>query len=497
MKNTETELRLSLNKVKDILLENKLLIECNINDESIDYISCDSRDIKDNTLFLCKGAYFKEEYLKSAIKMGATAYVAEQNYKIDGTPCFVVNNILKAMGLISLEFYNHPDKKFTKVGITGTKGKTTVNYLLNNILKEYVKGEVGLISSIELNTGLRKEESHITTPEAIEMQKYFYEMGQAKLKYATVEVSSQSYKRYRLEGVEFDYGMFLNIDKDHISKMEHPSFEDYFQCKLEFLKHCQNVLVNINTKHLDEVIASVKDKNIIFYGTDSKADFYVEEINKKADGFTFIVKNDKLQYSTAFKLKMPGRFNIENAVAAIAVAKLLGVDDKSIQRGLLKTKVPGRMNILEEEGRTVVIDYAHNKLSFEELYKSLKKDYPNRRIISVGGAVGGKAYNRREAFGQVVGKESDYIYLTADDPQFEEVRDICEEIGKYIEDKSKYEIIEDRKKAIEKAFKNSKDGDIIVLLSKGTDKYQRIKNVDVPYESDPKIAKKNLKMLRV
>ena len=493
----ETILKLKLSTIKRILEENNLLVECDIRTEDVQSISCDSRNIEQNGLFFCKGIYFKEEYLKAAIENGATVYVAEKNYNVEGVSYFIVNNILKAMGIISKEFYGNPDQKLEKVGITGTKGKTTVTYILNNILREYVNGDVGLVSSIELNTGLRKGESHMTTPEAIELQKYFYEMGQAKLKYATIEVSSQSYKRYRLEGVEFEYGMFLNIDEDHISKLEHPSFEDYFHCKLEFLKHCKNVLININTKHLDEVVETVKGKNVIFYGTDSKADFYVEDISKKVNGFTFIVKNDKLQYSNAFKLNMPGRFNVENALAAISIAKLLGVDDKSIQRGLLKTKVPGRMNILEEEGRTVIIDYAHNRLSFEELYKSLKKDYPNRRIVSVGGAVGGKAYNRREAFGEVVGKESDYIYLTADDPQFEEVRDICEEIGKYIKDKSKYEIIEDRKKAIEKAFKNSKDGDIIVLLSKGTDKYQRIKNVDVPYESDPKIAKKNLKMLKV
>lgn len=155
------------------------------------------------------------------------------------------------------------------------------------------------------------------------------------------------------------------------------------------------------------------------------------------------------------------------------------------------------MTIYEKSGITVIIDYAHNKLSFEKLYESLKTDYPNRRIISVGGTVGGKAYNRREEFGKIVGQASDYIYLTADDPQFEKTEDICKDIGKYIDDKSKFEIIKDRKKAINKAITNSRKGDVIVLLSKGTDEYQRIKNKDVPYESDVKIVEKKLKIMKV
>ena len=192
---------------------------------------------------------------------------------------------------------------------------------------------------------------------------------------------------------------------------------------------------------------------------------------------------------------MQGRFNVENALAAITMSKVLNIDDEVIQKGLLKTKVPGRMSVYEKDGITIVIDYAHNSLSFKKLYESLKTDYPNRRIISVGGTVGGKAYNRREEFGKIVGQASDYIYLTADDPQFEEVENICKDIGSYIEDKSKFEIIEDRKMAINKALDNSRKGDVIVLLSKGIDKHQRIKNKEVPYESDVTIVERRLKIM--
>lgn len=495
-KKFKNELVLNLKMIKDILIQNDLLVAYNIVDTSINYISCDSREIENNTLFFCKGFYFKEEYLKMAINKGAIAYISEKKYETKNTSYFIVTNILKAIGIISREFYKYPDKKIEKIGVTGTKGKTTVTYFLNNILQEYLNSKTGLICSLWKYTGVRDEQSRITTPEAIEIQKYFYEMVNSKIKNAILEISSQSYKRLRLEGVEFEYGIFLNIDKDHISELEHPNFEDYFNCKLEFLKHCKTVLINKNTEHLDEIINKLKGKKIVFFGNDNKADYYVDKIVKKENKFVFLVKNDKLKYQKTFNIEMQGRFNIENALAAIAMSKMLNIDDETIQKGLLKTKVPGRMNIYEKYGITVIVDYAHNRLSFMKLYESLKIDYPNRRIISVGGTVGGKAYNRREEFGKIVGQASDYIYLTADDPQFEKAEDICKDIGSYIEDKSKFEIIVDRKTAINKALENSKKGDVIVLLSKGIDKHQRVENKEVPYESDVTIVEKKFKIFK-
>ena len=145
------------------------------------------------------------------------------------------------------------------------------------------------------------------------------------------------------------------------------------------------------------------------------------------------------------------------------------------------------MNVFEKDGVTVIVDYADNKLSFTKLYESLVLDYPGRKIISVGGGPGGKAYARRKDFGEIVGKYSDYIYLTAEDPQFEEVKDICNDIASYI-DAGKYEIVEDRKEAVLKAFANAKQGDVVVLLAKGEETYQKVRGVFTPYESDLKLT---------
>ena len=483
-----------LSNIKSILEKNDLIKDFNIiEDGEIKNISCDSRNVGQDCLFFCKGENYKTEYLSDAIKKGAICYISENYYDKLNVSYFIVKDILKAMAILSSSFYNDPAKSLNIIGITGTKGKTTTTYFLKNMLENYLKDEIGFISSIEINTGLRKEESHLTTPESIEIHKDFKEIKDAKLKYTIVEVSSQSYKRDRLYGVEFEYGIFTNIAEDHISKVEHPTFEDYLNCKIEFLKNCKTVVINKNTDYLEYILSKIKGKNIIFYGTDSTADYYVSDIKKEDDGFKFTVINEKEEYRHNFKLKMPGRFNVENSLAAIVIAKLNNIDDKSIEKALETTKIEGRMNIYEEKGITVIVDYAHNGYSFSKLFESLKMDYPGRKIISVGGIVGGKAFNRRKEFGEIVGDNSDYIYLTSDNPQFESVRNICLEIAKYIKEKDKFEIIENRKEAITKAINNANEGDIVVLLAKGGEKYIQINNVNVEYEGDMEIAKQALK----
>ena len=462
--------------IENLLKKEKLLIKYKIsNDNHINSISCNSICSKKNSLFFCKGNKFKKEYLAEAIKNGAICYISEIFYKEDNVSYFIVSDILKAMAVISANFYNYPAQALELIGITGTKGKTTTTYFLKNIFESFLQSKVGVISSVNISTGKKIKESHLTTPESIELHSILNEVKQNNLKYTIMEVSSQSYKRDRLYGVEFEYGIFTNIAEDHISQIEHPTFVDYLNCKIEFLKNCKTVIINKNTNCLSKILSQIQDKNIIFYGTDNTADYYVTDIVKQKNGFKFKVINEKENYSHIFKIKMNGRFNIENALAAIVVSKLNNIDDETIYNSLYKTQVLGRMNIYEKKGITVIVDYAHNGYSFEKLFESIKTDYPNRKIISVGGMVGGKAFNRRREFGEIVGNNSDYIYLTANDPQFEEVQDICRDIAKYIPQKNKYEIIVDRKKAVEKAIIESKKGDIILLLAKGRRKLYKSK----------------------
>lgn len=477
------------------LLENKNILKeanCEENKE-IEFISYDSRKIKPNTMFFCKGENYKTEYLEQAIQKGAIIYVSEKKYDVN-SQYIIVSDIQKAMAIISAEFYGYAFKDLETIGITGTKGKTTVTCFIESILNEFAKRKTAIISTINTYTGTTDELSQLTTPESVDLQRLFFEAKQNDCKYLTMEVSSQGYKKDRVYGIEYDNGLFLNIGEDHISAREHPNFEDYLNCKIQLVKNSKRVILNRNTDYFNVIYSECKNKDVTLYGTDDTADYYYTNVVKTDLGFTFDVISKKDNYKQNFEIKIPGRFNIENALAAVTLSKKLNIDDESIKNGLLKTVVKGRMNVFNKDGITVIVDYAHNKLSYTKLYESLKQDYPNRRIISVGGCVGGKAFNRREEFGTIVGGASDYVYITSVDPQFEDPESICKDIALYIEDKSKYEIITDRKIAVEKAITEAKPGDVIVLVGKGEEEYQKINGVSTKYESDLAIAKRILKI---
>lgn len=483
------DLKLGLDELRNLLEENKLLVNSNISsNENIEYLSFDSRDIKHNTLFFCKGLNYKEEYLLNAINLGSICYISEKIYMNDCN-YFIVNDIRKSMCIIGAYFYKYAFNNIETIGITGTKGKTTVTYFLKNILDEFLGSKSGVISTIEVITGIREEESHLTTPEPLDLHKFFYETASSNIDFLTMEVTSQAYKMDRVFGVKFQHGMFLNIAEDHISDIEHSDFDDYFNCKLELIKNVSDMVINYNMDYFDVVKSSCIKNNVPYttYGANSNADYYYCNIKNNNGVINFDVRNDKTQYNSNFEINMLGRFNVENATAAIVMALNMNIDNNSIRIGLANTYVKGRMNVFSNNKFKIIVDYAHNELSFSKLYESIKLDFKDNRIISVGGAPGNKAYRRREDFGKIVGANSDYIYVTAEDPQYEDVSLICKEITKFIPHDN-YEVILDRKEAIIRAIENAIDGDIIILLAKGEEDYQKINGEFIYYESDLALA---------
>ncbi|MEG1008836.1 MAG: UDP-N-acetylmuramoyl-L-alanyl-D-glutamate--2,6-diaminopimelate ligase [Clostridia bacterium] len=472
-------------QIYNLLNKENLIIDTKKCFDDINYISYNSKDIEKNTLFFCKGTHYKKEYLDEAINLGAVMYIAEENYNLGNIPYIIVKDIRIAMAVISINFYNNSHKNLTTIGITGTKGKTTVTYFLNSILNKYTGSKNAYLSTSYTYTGVREEKSHLTTPEALELNKYMKEAVDSNIKYLTMEVASQGYKKSRVYGLTFNYGIFLNISEDHISEEEHRDFNDYLNCKIEIMKLMDNAIINSDTDYYELVKSNCK--NITTYGSHD-ADYIYKDIIKLDKGFKFTVVGKN--YSNEFSIDMEGRFNVENALAAIVVAKLIGVSDDIIQQGLKNINIVGRMEIYEKNGITAVIDYAHNLISYTKLYESIKLDYTNRRIISIGGCVGSKAFNRRKDFGTVVGKYSDYVYLTSDDPGYEDINSICKDITSYMT--CDYEIIEDRYEAIKKAFLNAKSGDVIVIVGKGEEEYQKICGKCVPCSSDIALTKKIL-----
>lgn len=502
---------ISIKQALELLEQDGLLVgyDCppQLLDHRFSHLSYSSADVMSDTFFICKGAAFKEEYLRDAIAKGAGVYLAQSLYEGVDCPHILVSDIRKAMSLVSIAFYQKAYQNFRVVGLTGTKGKTTTTYFMKNILDAFCRRNPQLcaaqksavLSTVEVDTGIEHHEAHLTTPESPDLQRYFAQTRDSGLPFLTMEVSSQAYKLSRVYGMDFDIGMFLNIGEDHIGPLEHTDFEDYFSCKLQLMEHCRTAIVNREMDHAQRVLehARAHAQRVLTFGRLETADlddddcWILRDIQKEEQGFTFTTSHGLEQDS--WRIRMAGRFNVENALAAILAAKALGIDDQSIREGLLQNEVQGRMNLFEKDGVTVLVDYAHNFLSFQKLYESLKADYPGQRIVVVVGCPGGKAQLRRRDIGTLSGQNADYLYLTAEDPQFEDVRSICEEIASFVKPYgTPYEIIEDRAQAVEKAITTAQKGDVIVLAAKGEEVYQKVRGEYVYYESDLAIAKRLL-----
>ena len=502
---------ISIKQAVELLEQDGLLVgyDCppQLLEHRFSHLSYSLADVTPDTFFICKGATFKEEYLWDAIAKGAGVYLAQSLYEGVDCPHILVSDIRKAMSLVSIAFYQKAYRNFRVVGLTGTKGKTTTTYFMKNILDAFCRRNPQLcaaqksavLSTVEVDTGIEHHEAHLTTPESPDLQRYFAQTRDSGLPFLTMEVSSQAYKLSRVYGMDFDIGMFLNIGEDHIGPLEHTDFEDYFSCKLQLMEHCRTAIVNREMDHAQRVLehARAHAQRVLTFGKLETADlddddcWILRDIQKEEQGFTFTTSHGLAQDS--WRIRMAGRFNVENALAAILAAKALGVDDQSIREGLLQNEVQGRMNLFEKDGVTVLVDYAHNFLSFQKLYESLKADYPGQRIVVVVGCPGGKAQLRRRDIGTLSGQNADYLYLTAEDPQFEDVRSICEEIASFVKPYgTPYEIIEDRAQAVEKAITTAQKGDVIVLAAKGEEVYQKVRGEYVYYESDLAIAKRLL-----
>ncbi len=473
-------------KIKEMIkgLEEGNLIERKKIDkeQEIKSVTYNSKEVIKDTLFICKGYNFKEEYVKEAEQRGAICYISEKEYNTNMN-YIIVKDIRKSMALIGKEYYKTKEQ-IKKIGITGTKGKTTTIYFIHNILNEYNKRKTAYISTIDYYIGKEVKKSHNTTPESLELYKYIKEAEENKYKEIVMEISSQAEKLDRIYGLTFDVGAITNIGKDHISPREHPNYEDYLGCKIKFLKKCKKVYINKEIEEYERIEKELKDKEIITYGV-SKSDYQIKEIRKEGKETVFKVNEEE------YRLKIRGKFNCLNACLAVSICKDLNIPYEDIYKGLYITEVPGRMEIINGFICPIIIDFAHNKLSLETLINDVLDNYTNKKIILVGGVPGETSLNRKKDLADVVNKYNTFIYLTMDNPNNESTKKICKEISLHIF--KNYKIIIKRKKAIRKALKNATHDNIIIIFGKGNENYQIINNTKRYYETDKNIVLKYLK----
>ncbi|MCI8506054.1 MAG: UDP-N-acetylmuramyl-tripeptide synthetase [Lachnospiraceae bacterium] len=486
-RNRETRRRDGVTGLLAILRREGLLVEASEGVERIfpGSFTTNSREAAAGSFFVCKGYTFKKEYLEMAERQGAVLYMSETDYGIS-LPKILVKDIRRAASLAARWFYDNPGEELFVTGITGTKGKTTTAYILKSILDTKSPGKTAIFSTMEVFTGKESRISHLTTPEPAELQSYFREARENGCGYVVMEVSSQAMKLSRVYGERFPIGIFLNVDDDHIGGKEHATLEEYVNCKISFLAQCDTVIINKETRFFDQVLAGCAGKRVIVYGHDSSCDGIIRNMVSSASGSRFELGYEGQWY--AFETSLAGGFNVENVAAAILAAFVMGIPTGTIEEGIRSIHVPGRMMLMEYNGIHIVVDYAHNYLSFLKLYQAVQETFAPRRIHSVFGSQGERSPVRRRDVGVIAEKYADYVYLTADDPGYENVTDICEEIGKHITKPCR--IIPDREEAVRAALSAAEPGDVVILAGKGAEETQRVQDGFVPYISDAKAAQK-------
>ncbi len=453
-------------------------------------IHSDSRKIKEGGLFFAINGFSKNgiEFIENAIEKGAKAIVVEKDEDVQvlnkkyEMPIISVEDTRKALAKVACNFYDNPSKKLKLIGVTGTKGKTTSTFMIKSILEAHGLN-VGLIGSIAVYINEEKiEDTDRTTPESIDIQKYLSLMVDRKVDVAVIEVSSQAMKLSRVEGCDFDVALFTNLSEDHISPKEHPSMEDYFNCKLKLLRLAKHAVINNDDKKVKTIKEILPDKDIKTFAIDEMADFKVNPSN-------VVITDSYIDFSVMYKGKeerieacIPGRFSIYNATGAIAVCSYFDVTAEEIRKALKDLKVLGRSELVPNKlGLTIMIDYAHTPSSLESILTAVKS-YAKGKIICAWGVGGDRDAAKRPIMGEISGRLADFTVLMSDQVRTEDPLKILKEIEKGIIPTGKpYKIIVDRTEGIRYAISIAKPGDIIVIPGLGHDLYLERNGVKYPY----------------
>ncbi len=473
-------------RLEDLLSEIEYEIVNGKKEREISCVVYNSNDIVEGCLFICvKGARFDgHSAVPEAISKKAAAVVVSDTVDVMGSDITVVKveDTRYAMAFIAAAVNNHPAKKLTTIGITGTKGKTTVTYMVKSIL-ENAGHKVGLVGTIETIIGDEHIPSKNTTPDSYKLQEYFAKMVEAGCDTVVMEVSSQGLMLHRTQGFVFDIGIFTNLEPDHIGPNEHKDMADYMRCKGLLFKQCKVGIVNGDDEHVDTV-TSGHTCELLTYGLKEGVSYRAYDMRlTRGEGSIGVDFRVAGNVNMEVEVNTPGIFSVYNALTAIAICDQFKADEKAVNKALRSVTVKGRIEIIPVSDKyTLMIDYAHNAMALNSLLKTLK-EYNPHRLITVFGCGGNRDRNRRFEMGEVSGKLSDLTIITSDNPRDEEPLDIMEDIVTGVEKTTgNYIKIADRKEAIRYAITHGEPGDIIVLAGKGHEDYQEIKGVRYPMD---------------
>ena len=476
-------------------------------DTAFSAITYDTRDVREGTLLCCKGR-FKAEYLHDIDERGLAAYVADTDFSAEtGAPGLIVNDARKAMSLLSAEFYGRPQDELTVVGITGTKGKTTTAYFTQAVLNAHSHGKAALFSSVDnCLDGHTYVESDLTTPESMDAFRMMREAADNGMKYLVMEVSSQAYKVERVYGLTFDVAAFLNISPDHISPIEHPTFEDYLYCKRQIIVNAKSLVLGADSLHADLLREDAEAAGI---GVTTFALHDADNAGTSADVVAWPADPAHASFHIAdgdqalgdYHLSIDGDFNYLNAAAAIAIAHAVGVslDDADALHAIESVRIAGRMEQFRDpqSNTLAIVDYAHNYASVTALLDFVYERWgeENPRITLVTGSAGNKAYDRRKEIVEAAENRIANFIFTAEDTDTEPIIDICMEMQGYITNKDVVStVISDRLTAITNAIYDARAHadrfNILLIIGKGNERWIKDHHKHVPFDGDDHVVER-------
>lgn len=442
-------------------------------DVQVKGIALDSRKVRPGYLFIAIKGFEEDghQFIEEAARGGASCLVVEEEIEKISLPVVRVPNSRRAAGLLAAKFYGYPAKKLRLIGVTGTNGKTTTTYLLESIFKK-AGIKVARLSTTEYRIGKEVFRAAHTTPDAVELQRLFAYALSKGITHVVMEVSSHALFLERIAGCEFAYGLFTNLSHDHLDF--HKSMDDYFSAKLSLFD---------GSVPVEKAIINIDDP----YGTR-----IAEKTRAKIIPYQLSSNNYQLSIKgVPVHLKLPGRHNLYNALAASMVALSEGIEPQTIKEGLETLEsVPGRFEVVSFDNPKVVVDYAHTPDALRNVL-SLCREFKPGRIITVFGCGGDRDRKKRPVMGRVASQMSDLAIITSDNPRSENPEEIIKEIEAGIKSKGSYQVVVDRREAIGKAIGLAKEGDLVLIAGKGHEDYQILRDKTISFD-DREVAREIL-----
>ena len=456
-------------------------------DPDITALTCDSRETVPGALFAALPGHRADgrAHIPEALYRGAAAVVCAPPLP-GGVPGAAADDPRAALALLAAEFYGRPADALTLIAVTGTKGKTTTAHMIRDILSA-AGYKTGMIGTLGAYIGREKlSDRPNTTPEPIALHRTLRQMADAGGSYVVLEASSQAMKLRRLYGLTFAAGVFLNLTPDHIGPGEHGDIQEYRACKAALFRQCRRGVGNGDDPSWSAMAAQLPSgAPVTAFGFTAAAD--VRALAVEPDPERPLSVRLTVAGAPRYHIPLPGDFNGADALAAVALARALGLNDGAVRAGLAHAAVPGRAQRLRVPAPfEVVIDYAHNGASFDAVLSALTAHHP-RRIITVFGAGGDRPKLRRRDMARSAVRWADYAVVTADNPRSEPVEAICADLSAALGE-FPHEVVPDRRAAIFRALDLAGPGDIVALLGKGHEEYIEEKGVRRPFSERAVVA---------